>query len=200
MGKLTRAQEAQRVAAVLRTIALVQGGEKLGDALIQVGLTRDQYNHWLVKSTEAVDLFYNLIQESEKRELVAILSSREQVLDNLISKVTAKSATVLDMLASLQYFDRRQTDLESKQGVSNNAEISAQEYLKGPHTEKKSSRLTATVTIEGSGQVTVSTRQSGEVIEGAFAPDPAQNLLLDPGSPHDGLRDLDLEADPAQQN
>jgi hypothetical protein len=198
MPKLSKVAEAQRIAAVIQVIAAMQVGTDMTDALARARITRDQFNLWITKSPEAVDLFYGLIQESEKRELTAILSKRETILNNLLTKVSASTASNLDILATLAYLDKRQSDLENKQGVSNAAEINAQEYLRGPKTEKKASRLTATVTIEGIGKVTVSTEER-EIIDGSFEQEPQHTSPLEQSSPHQALLEADLEADRTEQ-
>lgn len=165
MPKLKKETVMVRTAQIIQAISLMQTGKSREIALRTAGLTNDQYYLWLSKSQEAVDLFYGLIQEGERRELASILSSREKLLESLITRASREGAPVAEITMALSYIDKRQQDLENKQGVADNAEIAAQEYLKGPQTKKQSSRLTATVTFEGPGTVTVSATEN-QIIEG----------------------------------
>jgi len=190
MPKLSKVTKANRIASVLQVITMIQQGADRTLALETAGITKEQFNLCVSKNPDIVDVFYDVIQQAEKRELTAILLARETIIQNLLTKISQASASNLDVIAGLTYLDKRQADLESKQGVANAAELNAHEYLQGPKTEKKASRLTATVTMEGTGKVTISTEEA-QIIDATFSEDI---------TPHQALLEADLEADRSQSS
>ena len=168
---LSLSTESIRISSVLQVIALRQEGMKLENALKEAKLTKRQFYYWISKSDETVNTFYDLIQESEKRQLITVLSERETILDKLIEKTQGPAAQVPEIVSALRYMDDLQNKLENKQGVANNAEINAKDYLSGPAIKIQPSRMTATVIFnanDGSVESMTVKSEKQEIIDGEF--------------------------------
>jgi hypothetical protein len=195
MPKLAEITEKQRIAAVLQTITLIQSGMTLTQALEVTNLSLTQYYDWINKGEETIEMFYHMIDQQERRELSVILSERETLIEKALTKAKAEKASIYDILSVVTYMDKRKDEIESRQGVTDNAEIKAKRYLTGPMVQIQSSRLSATGTVEEDGSISLKIQNKPNIIDGELVSSP--NLVPSQESKSlDEIQDLDPFAHP----
>lgn len=199
MSKLTLANENILIAAVIQVITLRQEGIPFAEALEKANITRRQYYYWINHAEETIEVFYSMIDQSQRRELEGILSEREYLLSEAIRKAKEPRASIYDILSVVSYMDKRQDEIETRQGVTDNAELKAKQYLSGPITKIQSSRLSASAQSNEDGTVTVQIRSNPDIIESGFLPEQqleqVPNLESDQLDPFERPSDLDLPLD-----
>lgn len=173
MPQLLPATEARLTAQALEVFKIItETGISQEAACAKVGISREQFRHWISKNDEAIQEIRRNTNELYKRQIVMILSAQEKLLSNLIADAQSDNIDPKERLAILQYLDKRLEILSNQFNARGIEEDAAHNYLlQGPALKKGQSRLrgsTINVRPLPDGSVDVTTYHEGEIIDSQF--------------------------------
>ena len=168
LTELTIAQRKNTILEITRRKQL-NPSESIASLCETMGITERIYYYWIHEDPEMIETFRQMINDSSREELAAILSTWPIVLQRIIVDALGAFTSPAERLKILKYLDDHAEKLADKHRAT--GDDSAREFLNGPTQVSATSRFSSqTVNImpQDDGSVDVRIAKETEVIEAAL--------------------------------
>ena len=130
-----------RINQALSVIRHAQEGMSIVKACIEVGIARSTFYYICKTNPERIEEFQKLIEESERSQLVTMMSKAEAIVERLGKDALDEKTKARVVLAIKKDFDKRTDYLSEKLLRPHEDSERAREFLTGPMLEPGTSRF-----------------------------------------------------------